>query len=233
MFTMMNEGISTCVDIICRNFKNNKTIEALHFATFNGYELLQDRINVTDEIKDCFDFALKFRETYNLPFWDGFNLSLFNKNFSDYSFLQEIKYHNGKSEIFTVDTSNLSAFMSQLPTQKYLTINSKVKTFNGISKHFILLDFHIPVNPHNQEICKQLLICLNIKGSLLISGKSYHFYSYELYTEEELLGILSTALLYSPIIDRAWIAHQLIERSCCLRISPKYNHLPYLVEEIN
>jgi len=223
----------TYKEIVRLNLEKHSNVQSLFFVEFEGYDLFQERVELTNELKSCFDFALEFREQYNMPFWDGFNLSLFNKNFSDHSFLSQIKHHNPKSEIYTVDSLDFFDFINNWPIDRYLTINSKVKMSNNQTRHFILLDFHIPVNKENQKICSEVMRCLNLTGYLLVSGKSYHFYGNELYSEEELLQVLSTSLLYSPIIDRAWIAHQLIEKSCCLRVTSKYGYHPYLVEEIN
>jgi hypothetical protein len=49
-----------------------------------------------------------------------------------------------------------------------------------------------------------------------------------------LLTMLAKALLFAPIIDRAWVAHQMIERACGLRISPgkTYSQGPIVVDEV-
>jgi hypothetical protein len=44
-----------------------------------------------------------------------------------------------------------------------------------------------------------------------------------MYDYHELIDFLARALMYSPIIDRAYIAHQLLEKRCSLRISGKEN----------
>ena len=61
-------------------------------------------------------------------------------------------------------------------------------------------------------------------GALLSSGKSYHFYGANLLTDEDLRIFLGRALLFAPITDKTWIAHQLIEGSCALRISSRKDY---------
>ncbi len=58
-------------------------------------------------------------------------------------------------------------------------------------------------------------------GFLLQSGESYHFYGKGLLDDRALVRFLGQALLLAPVIDRAWIAHQLIEGASALRISKK------------
>jgi hypothetical protein len=59
------------------------------------------------------------------------------------------------------------------------------------------------------------------EGFLVETDKSYHFYGTKLLEEKELVEFLGRALLFAPIVDRAWISHQLIELCCALRISSR------------
>jgi len=59
------------------------------------------------------------------------------------------------------------------------------------------------------------------KGFIVETDRSYHFYGAELLTGQEWSQFLGRALQFSPIVDRAWIAHQLIDLSCNLRIAPR------------
>lgn len=40
-------------------------------------------------------------------------------------------------------------------------------------------------------------------------------------SEDELVDFLAKGLLYGPITETRWIAHQIIERSCTLRVGRK------------
>lgn len=59
------------------------------------------------------------------------------------------------------------------------------------------------------------------KGAIINSGNSYHFIGCDLVNEAELVDFLAKGLLYGPITDTRWIAHQIIERSCTLRVGKK------------
>ena len=228
----MNIVIGSPVDLIRRIISMRSGVFSLVFSEFEGYELFQDRIEFDENVRKCFEQALDLRARFHLPFWDSFNLSTFNKSFVNYDFLEQTKLHNRVARDFDVTSAELSSFIQKWDDRSYLTINSKLRLIDDSIMHMPLLDFHIPVSENNQKICGAVLRELKLRGYLLVSGKSYHFYGKELVTESELMRTLATALFFSPIIDKSWIAHQLIERSCCLRITPKYNHLPYLVEEI-
>ena len=116
-----------------------------------------------------------------------------------------------------------------------LVLNSRVALEGGESKHIPMLDFHFPVSRANEEVALFIIRNLDVMGGYLLdSGKSYHFYGKSLLTDDELPVFLGRALQFCPIIDRAWVAHQLIERSCGLRISqkPDGGQVPVLVQDV-
>ena len=67
----------------------------------------------------------------------------------------------------------------------------------------------------------------------LASGESYHFISSAIMSWNELYIVLCKALRFCPIIDRAWISHQLEEQSCSLRINKKNGIMPIVVRVIH
>jgi len=218
------------IDIIKSLVAQEKSIERIQIIEFDSYKLIQNRIEISEELKEVFNSALDLRERYKLPFWEGFNVSLFNKKIKNYDFLEDILYHNHskkitnltRDEIIELDNYNFSG---------YTAICSKIQVKNE-DLHLPLFDFHIPVSPENTEICKNVLKCLGLKGFILDSGKSYHFIGSIFLEESSFKKILYRALLFTPIIDRAWISHQLIQGYCCLRITEKYERLPIFIAKI-
>jgi hypothetical protein len=226
----MKKEIENCIDVINYLVETLPQIEEYSFITFQSYNILQERDTNKEELKNVFDNALSIRSKYSFPFWDSFNVSLFNQQLTDFSFLKQIKFHNNVLNINTIRNKFVAKFLEdQKGKEDYLTISSKVKLNNGTVYHLPLLDFHIPVNKENEIMCVEIIKSLELKGFLLNSGKSYHFYGTNIITESTLIDLLAQALLFAPIIDRAWISHQLIERRCCLRISEKYSRLPFKV----
>lgn len=222
--------MKTSIDIIRHLTDVSPDISEIELAVFSPPKSLQERIEVGNDLQRVVDSAFFIRENYKLPFWDSFNLSLFNKELDDMSFMRGLLFHNKREETFLVPSSAFDEIRSSIEESRYLTFCSRVKLRDGSIKHFLLLDFHIPNANANDRICLAVLKALGLSGFLLDSGKSYHFYGTSLFSEEEIRVILTNALLFAPIIDRAWIAHQLLERCCCLRISRKYSRLPFLVQ---
>lgn len=229
----MSTNHQDSLDIIKNICNSLSEIKEVNFVTFKPYELLQNRLDITGGLKIVVENALLIRSKYNFPFWDSFNSSLFNTNLVDEKIFQEIKFHNQVEKVHNIDKSLLeTVLLKRKNADDYMTFSSQVKLEDDRIMHLPLLDFHIPVSYENENICVSVINSLNLRGFLLDSGKSYHFYGLKLFSENEMINFLANALFFAPIIDRAWVAHQLIERRCSLRISKKYSRLPISVRAI-
>lgn len=101
-------------------------------------------------------------------------------------------------------------------------ISSRVKTASGAWKHIPLMDFHINISPYALDVV--LAVGKEIFGEsflILESDRSYHGVGLSLLSDTQFLQFLARAILFSPIVDHAYIAHQLIEREASLRITKK------------
>jgi hypothetical protein len=84
-----------------------------------------------------------------------------------------------------------------------------------------MLDFRIRPSDENEELAIKVLARLGTPGTLVNSGNSYHFYGDRLLRGGAALSrFLGGASLFSPFVDQRWVAHQLIEGACALRVSP-------------
>ena len=218
------------IDVLNKYLENDTSIDNIHIMEFKSYKLIQERIDLNGELNETFNSALYFREKYNLPFWDGFNLNLFGKKLSDFDFLDNILFHNSSIKIENIKREDFSTILNS--NFKEYTAFCSLVYVNNLPKHIPVLDFHIPVSLNNKIICENVLRHLGLKGYLLDSGKSYHFIGNITIDDSSLKNLLYKALLLTPIIDRAWISHQLIQGYCCVRISKKYDRLPQVVSII-
>jgi len=123
-------------------------------------------------------------------------------------------------EASAITADYLTQRSSELPSRHILTISSRVTLRNLTVAHIPMLDFRISPSPEALATVTAVLQELNITGVVLDSGQSYHFYGASLLSAESLPIFLGRALLFTPIVDYRWIAHQLIEGACALRISP-------------
>lgn len=194
--------------------------------------LLQERFRFDNIESVQFEQAMIIRNKLGLPFWDSVMLTFFNNKNGSINILKNAYIHNRLKEFTKIkDTKSLRQILIDKPDLS-LALNSVVEMGNGKIRHLQLLDFHIPVNNDNLPYVREILKLLNAQnGYILNSGESYHYIGYDLMKQDEFYDFLSRALLFSPIIDRAWIAHQLIERSSSLRISNKHCIQPILIEK--
>lgn len=83
-----------------------------------------------------------------------------------------------------------------------------------------LLDFHCPETSENdtlvQQVCKELF-----QNAALVfsSGESYHALGLHSMDDPTFQKFLARSLLFAPIVDARYVAHQLIEGACALRLS--------------
>jgi hypothetical protein len=130
-----------------------------------------------------------------------------------------------KSEIILEREAVLSGGIQKVINSKStksgdICITSEVGMANGSIWHLPMIDFHC--EPTTAGRLAAIAVCKRIFPSgavLLKSGESFHAYGLELVSISEFFEFLGRALLYSPIIDRAYVAHQLIEKRCALRLS--------------
>jgi hypothetical protein len=187
--------------------------------------------------RDLIARGLAFREKLGLPFWDSVLLCTANQGISSRALLKRVSHHNAQDldslQIYRSECSEirLREIIEDLPIDRMLALSSRVLTKRGEVLHLPMLDFHCPVSPEHETLVKSVITELGLKGYVAKSGGSYHFYGRTLVPEQALIDILAKSLLFCPIIDRAWIAHQLIERACGLRISPgkSYENSPEII----
>lgn len=209
------------IDVLKIIADTNDSIDVFSFHTFPVQSLVQDRIRGwnTNE-KKMFDFAIRLKHEYNLPFWDSLMLGTFNNaNYSE-KLLDAVVHHNLIKDLKFLKINELPDFIKTIRDNR-LAVNSQVKMKDGTIKHIPMLDFHISISDINQNIVYKVCHNLNLSGYILNSGESYHYIGVTPIEWNSLYTILAKALMFCPIIDRAWISHQLLEKSCSLRVDKK------------
>ena len=223
----------TTIDVLKRIAECNKNIKQFVVHEFPNQVLLQDRLKNWEEKEERhFKSSMKLRNQYHMPFWDSVMLCTFdNLNFSS-DILQAALLHNKATAIKYISADCLDVFQELVNQEKRLAVSSLVILQDGQKAHIPMFDFHIPVSTSNFKVVQTVCLLLGLKhGFILNSGESYHYIGKEAVAWDELYILLAKALLYSPIIDKAWISHQLQERSCSLRIDKKHGVDTYLLME--
>jgi hypothetical protein len=213
----------------------NPDISEITLKEFPQRAILQDRLILEIEEQITIDNALKVRNDHKFPFWESLLSTYIDGSNYSSKLLAEVIYHNKFVKKLVINKSEFEDIEQILSENQHrrFALSSKIKTINNKYMHIPMLDFHIPMNRTFPNILLEIIDLLGQKnGFFLESGESYHYYGTELMTCQELLKFLGKALRFSPIIDRAWISHQIEEKSCALRVGFKNGILPKIVKQI-
>ena len=189
--------------------------------------LIDGRATLSSEEQEVVRRGLRLGGEIGLPFWDSVLLSCFSQAVPVRGLLAAASYHNPTRRTTTelkraaVNEKEIRRVARSASTNKIMMVSSLVACSGHMRRHIPMLDFRCPESKENLGLVKAVVSGMGMGGFLLRSGHSYHFYGDFLLEKSRLVHFLARALQYSPIVDRAWIAHQLLEGACALRISPK------------
>ena len=211
------------IDILSQIARQHHEIAAFHITSFPHQRQVQESLRPWgDREQRMFRQALDMKKS-GVPFWNAVMLSSFDNSAYSPSLIGAALHHNPIDSLQEVSREQMLHFSAaSLDASKRWAVNSRVRLRNGRIRHLPMIDFHIPATATNTAVVRQVCQCLSLgDGYILKSGVSYHFLGTTLVTRGELLRMLARALLFCPIIDGAWLSHQLLEESCSLRIDRK------------
>lgn len=218
----------TTVDII-KELILKHDIKTLRLVDFDKSKYVQENPLIGKDAMKVVDEALSLKKELDIPFWDAVNIS--NSRTKHWSSeLIELADHHNVSKYSEIAAEKISEDFSP---DSNIGINSRVKLSSGETKHIPMIDFHINHTASSLEIVKSVSKQLNqSNGYIIDSGASYHYIGASLMNEEDFMSFLAHSLLYGPIVDNRWVAHQLIERSATLRIGKKHDLMPRLIADL-
>lgn len=190
---------------------------------------LQKRIPIHDDENLLFSKAILIRAAIGIPFWDATMAALTSSEAPPLTVLDAALFHRslrdiemrvGREDVLNGILARMTRKHAQDAQEGSLSLLSEVVTTAGTRQHIPMLDFHCPPGGAQLSlVCGVVERVLGPPAIVLVSGASYHAVGLRLVDEDVLLRQLATALLFAPIVDRAWVAHQLLERRCALRFS--------------
>ena len=114
----------------------------------------------------------------------------------------------------------LRVIASNLSESRVLGICSIVQLVSGESLHIPMMDFLCTPSQTNLTLLTNLVGKLDQRrGFLLESGRSYHYYGFDLLSTTDWQAFLGKCLLMSGFADDRYIGHQLVDGHCVLRLS--------------
>jgi hypothetical protein len=187
---------------------------------------IQDDIAIDSRQRELIAGALRIRKSTGIPFIEAVMLRMLATAPEprlliavSRHFAYPLRLHRIRAER---PINALRHVLANRDPQKMLVLSSKVTLASGVTRHLPMLDFRFAASSRNQKLITAVLSALDASpGYLLTSGGSYHFYGRNLLTTTRMRQFLSRTLFYNPIVDKAWVAHQLFQDYCGLRISPR------------
>ena len=213
-------------DILALLVSENQSISAIFSFSYRHPALLQERVVLTSEENAILSKASILRKNLRLPFWDALMLSCFGEQSDCTRLLHEATFHqSNKESIVRVSREEILAghlveLINAQPRGHHLSFSSQIELEGEVMRQLPLLDFHCPETVENDRlvfsVCKQLYRHTTLVFS---SGESYHALGLDPLEEQGFRKFLTRSLLFAPIVDARYVAHQLLEEACALRLS--------------
>jgi hypothetical protein len=231
----------TAIEIVQRLLVLHPEITSLTVFEPNEIPSAQERLGHSSISNSIVDEGIEIRNGIGLPFWDAALLSCYGKGESALPVMRQALFHNSPPKRkFSIPReewgeARFAVESGKMSPGSILVLSSRVIVNEIAERHVPMLDFRCPANESNDSLASATAKLLGKSGGYVLnSGQSYHFYGKALLSDSEVVQFLGRALLLSPVVDRAWIGHQLIEGECGLRISghPQGSSMPTLICEI-
>ena len=221
------------LDVLGKILKLNLGIEELYFVELKDSGIIQDSMETNAGEKEQIELAMDIRARYHFTFWDCLCSTFINNKGYSKRLLDCVFHHNYNDGVISIPRGQYSHIDQHLDGEKKYAILSRVIFMDKKVYHLPMIDFHCNSTEKNVQLAEDLIGILEIgPGYLLDSGESFHFIGTQLINAMEFGPYLGKLIMYSPIIDKSWIAHQLIEGSCALRVTQKKKVLPTVIKGI-
>ena len=225
LLTSSRKGMPTA-EILTLLVSENRTVSAIFAFAYRHPRLLQERLSLTFGENEIVAKANALRSVSRMPFWEALMLSCFGEQHDFTRLLREATFHQAHGDsVFRISRDEilggrLAELINAQPTGYHLSFSSKIEMGSEGTKQLPLMDFHCPETGQNDrlvlEVCKQLY---DHTALVFSSGESYHALGLNLLDEHGFRDFLSRSLLFAPIVDARYVAHQLLEGACALRLS--------------
>lgn len=205
--------------------REREEIVGLTLVRYRPAPLVQDRVALGPDEMGLFREAMTRRSEQHLPFWDGVMQEAAQSGSAPGVLFDAALYHQSQrgSEILMRRSQVLTGELGTLAGacgDECLAVTSEIQIADGSLLHLPLMDFHCPIDEPHRGLALAVAQRVLPSGFALLEGhRSFHLWGLTPITREEWMDFLGRALLFAPIVDRAYLAHQLLERRCALRIS--------------
>jgi hypothetical protein len=217
---------TNAVDVATILVEHNSSIGAVTFATVETSPAGRDNLGKHADLQKFVPTALRMRSDYGVPYWMGVILTATRQDaplpqavLEAATFHQEVRNTDMKTiHRDNVTRESIRRHATEMAPNQMLIMLSRVQMVDGTELHVPMLDFRVPSSKQNLGTVCSIIRQLGLRGVVLDSGQSYHFYGIDTISANELRRFLARCLFFTPLIDYRWVAHQLLEGACALRL---------------
>ncbi len=163
-----------------------------------------------------------------MPFWDAVLLVCQEQENVPQGLLQAAQHHacaasTAKGQTVTRQQV-LGGALKQMCQNKgrsnWIGMTSEVVLDDGSTAHIPMLDFRCRISPLNRKLVGEVTKRLLPGGAFLLeAGTVYQAYGKKTIPPKAFAPLLGQALLFGNVVNHRYIAHQLIDGKCSVRLS--------------
>ncbi len=218
----INKPAESAYQALVRQLPQVTSLFVVPYRSAPDYE---NRITGSARADEVLQRSRNRRAEQGIPFWDAVILEAMAIGPIEEIILDGALYHQGLGETLLevsrkdVLGPGIVAIAEKAEIQYPWAVLSRVRTEGGAENHLPMLDFRCSISEVNlvslQRVAGRLL---ESPWVLIESEHSYHLLGASLMSERDLTKFLARAILLGPLVDRNYVAHQLINGSAALRI---------------
>jgi hypothetical protein len=201
-----------------------RSIEKGSYYDFNS----KRPIAVSADEEKIISKALELRDASHMPFWDAVLLVCHEHESVPHGLLQAAQHHAGiastaKGQTLTrqqVLGGALKQMCQNKGSSKWVGMTSAVVLDDGSTAHIPMLNFRCRISPLNRKLVGEVTRQLLPGGAIILeAGTVYQAYGKSTIPQKSFAPLLGQALLFGNVVNHRYIAHQLIDGKCTVRIS--------------
>ena len=199
------------------------SIDRIWISQYETPPSLQQRIQMTQFERDIVTVALEIREKAMIPFWEAVFAACLRVGKCSEALLSAASFHHGPGRLSLMSRDEvINDGLSKMTQSADVNtgLSSRVLLKSGEEVHLQMMDFRCDVSKENTRIVSAVCQRIMPGGSAVLdSGDSYHACGIVLVSASERVEFLAKSLLYAPIVDSVYVAHQLSQSASAIRIS--------------
>lgn len=205
----------------------NTTVESLELYLYSKPVGLQERVVLDSEEEAVIQSAKLLKAETGRGFWDSLLGEAHKSGLQSSRIARECLFHQGPgAHLRTVKRTELTGpeFFGSLGAQASsgrIGMSSRTASTEGRHLHIPMIDFACPPLREDESflhcVCEQLF---STGYTLVPSGGSYHALGTSLVSEDGRIDFLARCLLFAPLVDSRYVAHQLMQPFSTLRVYP-------------